>query len=74
MGVVLHFPGWLVVWKGNEVGMVEVAALAGDTTALFLLNKNDHEVLQRIQWLMQMGITVIKFGIGKYEVKHEEEK
>lgn len=54
--------------------MVEVAALAGDTTALFLLNKNDHEVLQRIQWLMQMGITVIKFGIGKYEVKHEEEK
>lgn len=49
MGVVLHFPGWLVVWKGNEVGMVKVAALAGGTTALFLLNKNDHEVLQRIE-------------------------
>lgn len=48
MGAVLRFPGWLVVWKGNEVGMVEVVALALDTTALFLLNKNDHEVLQRI--------------------------
>lgn len=27
----------------------EAAALAADTTALFLLNKNDHEVLQRIK-------------------------
>lgn len=73
MGVVLHFPGSLVVWKGNEVGMVEVAALAGDTAALFLLNKNDREVLQRINWLMQMSIIVIKFSIDKYKVKHEEE-
>lgn len=54
--------------------MVEVVALALDTTALFLLNKNDHEILQRIAWLTQPSITVIKFGIDKYKVKYEEEK
>lgn len=41
----MHFPGWLVVWKRNEVRMVEVAALAGDTTALFLIIKKGHEEL-----------------------------
>lgn len=46
MGVVLHFPSWLVVWKGNEIRMVEVAALAGDTTAHFLINKKGHEELK----------------------------
>lgn len=46
MAVVLHFPGWLVVWKGSGVRMVEVAALAGDTTALFLINKKGCEELQ----------------------------
>lgn len=55
MGAVLHFPSWLVVWKGNEVKMVEVVALAGDTIALFLINKKGHEELQRIKWLTWMG-------------------
>lgn len=32
-----------MVWKGNEVRMVEAAALASDTTARFLINKKGHE-------------------------------
>lgn len=54
--------------------LVSVAALAGDTTALFLMNKKDCEELQRIKCFTWAGIIVIKLVVDKYQVKHEEGK